>query len=249
MSQRGRLGYHIDRVIPHDCFSGITPKKKDRLILAGFTVNEHGTRTKDTASIELKVKERDSVLSKCQIILDENRDDMVVSPQRETTYLDELPQSLTHNAILDLNTVLRDQPIHDDLVHEAKKFLGIEPFLIEESLRDGNDRNNGVLFAAGERGYYWIQGIKQGRFMVNVIVDTIEWNNFRHLTHQWQFESPTIHATYSLTKGGKHVTRKYQWGPPIDEETAKYPWLLEPLNGPWIMADIIHKYSGKSFYH
>jgi hypothetical protein len=133
------------------------------------------------------------------------------------------------------------------LVHEAKKFLGDEPFLIEETLRDGNDSNNGVLFAAGERGYYWIQGIKKGRFMINVIVDSIEWANLQRFYHQWQNESPIIHVTYQLTKGGKPVTSHYLWKPPIEEETRNYPWLLEPLNGPWILADVMYKYSGKSY--
>ena len=159
------------------------------------------------------------------------------------SHLERLPESLTHNAILDLNTVLRDQPVHDELVHEAKKFLGDSPFLLEESLRDGDDRENGVLLAAGMHGYYWIQGTKNGRFMSNVIVDSIEWTNVRCFAYQWQHVDPIIYSTYSLTKDGKNVTSRYLWSPPID--TDQYTWFHEPLNGPWILADIGHRYSGQ----
>ncbi|MGY5865619.1 MAG: hypothetical protein RTV41_13535 [Candidatus Thorarchaeota archaeon] len=248
MRKKGHSGYNVDRAIPYGCISSFSAKKSDRLIVSGKVLEAHGVQTKETASIELKVRERDSLLNQCLSILDVIRNSRTTPPvQRDFSYLDDLPESLTHNAILDLNTVLRDQPVHDELVHEAKKFLGDEPFLIEDSLREANDRNNGVLFAAGKRGYYWVRGVKQGRFLVNVIVDSVEWDNLQCLTHQWQDENPFIYASYSLTKGGKNITSQYVWKPPINEETNHYPWLIEPLNGPWILADVMYKCSGKSF--
>jgi hypothetical protein len=155
-----------------------------------------------------------------------------------------MPKSLTRNAILDLNTILRDQPNHDSLVHQAKKFLGEEPFLLEESLRDGGDKESGVLLAAGTHGYYWIQGKKRGRFTSNVIVNTIEWDNIRCFTHQWHDESAVIDATYILTEAGNELTMRYQWNPSTNDDTLQYPWLLQQMNGPWILADVAHKCSG-----
>ena len=154
-----------------------------------------------------------------------------------------MPKTLTQNAILDLNTVLRDQPVHNELVHEAKKFLGEEPFLIEESLRDGTDRENGALFAAGARGYYWIQGKKKGRFISNVVVDTVEWDNFRCFAHQWHADVARINATYSLTRGGKQITKGYLWAPSMSDDVIEYPWLLQEQNGPLILTDVWSKYS------
>jgi len=168
-----------------------------------------------------------------------------IPPVRNYSYLEQMPESLTHNAILDLNTILRDQPIHDLLVHEAVKILGSKPFLLEESLRDGTDKDNGVIFAAGKNGYFWIQGRKHGRFMSNVIVDIVEWANIRCFAHRWHNESAIIDATYTLTKDGKETTMAYQWSPSINDDTLQYPWLLQQLNGPWILADIMYKYSGK----
>jgi len=166
-------------------------------------------------------------------------------PVRDYSYLEQMPESLTHDAILDLNTVLRDQPVHDELVHEAVKFLGNEPFLLEESLRDGTDENNGVLFAAGQHGYFWIQGKKNGRFMTNIIVDTIEWDYIKCFAHCWQTEHSSIFATYTLTQDGSESRIQYQWSPLKNENTVQFPWLLQPLNGPWILADVMYKYSGK----
>ena len=57
-----------------------------------------------------------------------------IPPPRNISYLEVLPDSLTHNAILDLNNVLQDKPIHDELFHEATKFLGNDAFILEESL-------------------------------------------------------------------------------------------------------------------
>ncbi len=246
VKKQGQSGYLLDGTVPYDSVLSLTVKKTDRLILSGSNNDEHGVRTKETTSIELKVGDRDATLDQCQRILDEYRTSESSPPtQSDLSYLGDLPDSLTRNAILDLNTVLRDQPVHDELVHEAKKFLGGEPFIIEESLRDGNDRKNGVLFAAGTRGYYLIRGKKQGRFMVDVSVDTVEWDNIHSVVYRWQDVYPIIHVTYSPTKGGKTITSQYFWSPPTINESDSYPWLLQPLNGPWIFADVMYKYSGK----
>jgi len=168
-----------------------------------------------------------------------------IPPVRNYSYLEQMPESLTYNAILDLNTILRDLPVHDQLVREAVKFLGNEPFFLEESLRDGTEKDNGVLFAAGKNGYFWIQGKKQGRFITNVIVDTVEWTNIRCFTHLWHNEGAIIDATYTLTRDGNEITKEYFWSPSNNGDTHAYLWLLQELNGPWILADIIYKYSGK----
>jgi hypothetical protein len=188
-------------------------------------------------------------MSRCFGVLEEIRESEEFSgeipPTRDYSYLERMPESLIRNGILDLNTILRDQPVHDELVQEAAKFLGNKPLILEESLRDGNDKENGVLFAAGTQGFYWIQGKKRGRFMSNVIVDTVEWDNIRCFTHQWQNQDAIISATYSLTKTGKESTVKYLWSPSTNENTFQYPWLLQQMNGPWILADVSYKCSRK----
>ena len=165
------------------------------------------------------------------------------SSQYDHSYLEHMPVSLTRNAILDLNTILRDQPIYDELVHEAEEFLGSEPFILEESLKAGEDAENGVLFAAGTRGYFWIRGKKNDRFMSNVIVDTVEWSNLRSISYRWDSESAIISVNYSSTSDGKEQIAEYQWKPTMNDETLRYPWFLQSMNGPWILADIIRKYS------
>ena len=81
--------------------------------------------------------------------------------------------------------------------------------------------------------------------MTNVIVDTVEWDNLRSFAYQWHHKSPTVHVTYSLTKDGKETTVEYQWSPLVDEDTLQYPWLLEQMNGPWILTDVFQKYSNQ----
>ena len=260
LKEESQTVYQIEKAIPYDCILSFEPKKSDRYEISGIELDRYGNHTSETRIIEVKaprgergenkVENRNhfqSVMSQCSDVVEEiRRSDAFVSdlpPVRDHSYLDQMPESLTCNAILDLNTILRDLPSHNELVHEAVKFLGNEPFLLEESLR-GNDKENGILFAAGTQGYFWIQGMKNGRFMSNVIVDTVEWNNIRCFSHCWQTESNIIFATYALTLGGWESTMEYQWSPLKNENTIQFPWLLQPLNGPWILADVMYKCSG-----
>lgn len=255
--------YRVEKVIPYDCILGFEPKKSDRYEVSGIALDRYGNHTNETKSIEVKaprteggVESKDDVrshfqstMSRCIDVVEEIRNSDTFtrdpSPVRDYSYLEQMPESLTRNAILDLNTILRDQPVHDELVHEALKFLGTKPFLLEESLRDGADNENGVLFTAGKKGYFWIKGKKRGRFISNVIVDTVEWNHIRCFVHRWQNEAANIEATYSLTEDGRDSTVLYQWVPEVNDDTHQFPWLLQQLNGPWILADIMYKYSGK----
>ena len=34
---------------------------------------------------------------------------------------------------------------------------------------------------------------------------------------------------------------------PTNDETLQYPWFLQHMNGPWILADIIRKYTDTTF--
>lgn len=262
LKEQKKSGFHIRCVIPYDCILRIEPKTSDRVEVSGISENREGCLLDDVTSFDVRApkggagenksdlfRHFQSTMKQAVDIVKEIKSSGVISselpPQRDLSYLDKLPASLTRNAILDLNTVLRDRPIHDELVIEASKFLGDEPFLLEESLRDGSDHENGALFAAGTLGYFWIQGRKQGRFMSSVIVDTVEWENFHGLAHQWQHESGVMNAIYSLTKGGRETIVSYLWKPAHDADSMQYPWLLQPHNGPWILADIMYKYSGK----
>lgn len=249
VNEKGPPGSYIEQAIPYDCILSIESKKADRFAISGRVLDRFGRDMDETKTIEIRAPKGEtssqfqSTMNQCSDIVDEIRNSE--PPRLDLSYLDEMPESLTRNAILDLNTVLRDRPAHNELVHEAVKFLGLEPFLLEESLRDGNDRENGILFAAGTHGYYWIQGKKQGRFMSHVVVDTVEWENVRCFVNPWHQEHPTIYATYSLTKDGKETMAEYQWSPLVDENTLQYPWLLQQLNGSWILADVMYKCSGK----
>jgi len=231
----------IEQTIPYDCVVGVKPKTDDRFEMSGKVLDQFGKDTGKTKSIEIRapkgeVNQFQSSMKQVSDIFEDVKDSGTST--LDLSYLAAMPETLTKDAVLDLNTVLRDMPVHDNLVHEAVKFLGDDPFLIEESLRNGNDVENGALFAAGRQGYYWIQGKKQGRFISNVIVDTVEWENFRCFSHQWQRGTATITAIYSLTKDGALVTKEYLWCPMVNEDTRKYPWFLQEFNGPWIMSDI-----------
>jgi len=246
LKQRKQREYTIERAIPYDCIDGFETKKSDRLVVSGTGLDKYGDHTSETESLELRIPQIDSIMDQCMEVMERVRSSASNPPSpRDYSYLEKLPQSLTHNAMLDLNTILRDQPVHNELVYEAAKFLGDEPFLLEESLRDGDDRENGVLFAAGRQGYFWIQGVKSGRFMSNVVVDTVEWENVRYCVYQWRLDKSRFSVTYSKTKGGNNVTTPFLWNPPNNEDTSQYPWLLQQMNGPWIFADIVHRHSGK----
>lgn len=262
LKEESQSEYRVEKSIPYDCILGFEPKKSDRVDVSGITLDQYGCHTHEIGSFEIKAPRTESwesktevrslfqsTMSQCFDVVEEiRRSDAFTNdlpPVRDYSYLEQMPESLTRNAILDLNTILQDQPAHEEMVHEAVKFLGSEPFLLEESLRDGNDKENGILFAAGKQGYYWIQGKKNGRFISNVIVDTVEWNHIRCFALRWQNESENIEATYSLTEDGRESTVQYQWTSTVNEDTLQFPWLLQLLNGPWILADVMYKYSGK----
>jgi hypothetical protein len=258
LKEERRSEYRVEKAIPYDWILAFDQKKPDSVEISGIALDQYGRHTDETSSFEVKAPRGvsgadktevrshfQSMMSRCSDVVEEIKESEETSLVRDYSYLEQMPESLTRNAILDLNTILRDQPVPDELVHEAKKFLGDEPILLEESLRDGNDNENGVLFAAGKNGYYWIQGKIQGRFMTNVTVDTVEWENLRSLVYPWHSGDPTIYATYSLTKDGKETTAEYQWNPSRDDNTLQYPWLLQQLNGPLILSDIVYRCSGK----
>ncbi|MHA1930178.1 MAG: hypothetical protein ACTSV2_16525 [Candidatus Thorarchaeota archaeon] len=123
--------------------------------------------------------------------------------------------------------------------------MGDNAFILEESLRDGHDEKSGILFAAGTQGYIWIRGKKKGRYLEDVLVDKVEWENITCFVHQWQKDEGQIKAVYTLQKGSKELVAPYVWNPKIDDDTRHYRWLLQKLNGPWILADIMYKYNGQ----
>ena len=240
--------YSIEKAIPYSCISGIEQKKIDRFEVSGFVLDQYGRHTRETKFFLVRAPREEkegfqSTLNQCIDVLQEMKNSDSKAAHYDNSYLDSMPESLTRNARLDLNTILRDQPIPDTLVQEAEEFLSTKPFIIEESLRAANDKENGILFAVGKRGYYWIQGMKIGRFMSNVIIDTVEWSNIQSISYRWNDENAIIDVTYSLTSNGKSSTTQYQWSPSANNETIQYPWLLQCMNGPWILADIISKHS------
>jgi len=235
--------YIIEKAIPYSCISSIEQKKKDRFEISCVVLDQSGQHTQEIKPIKVNAASQ-SEMNQCVKIVEEKRNFAEnTTTQYDYSYLEHMPVSLTRNAILDLNTILRDQPIYNELVHEAEEFLGSEPFILEESLRAGDDEENGILLAAGTRGYFWIRGRKNGRFMSNVIVDTIEWSNLRSISYRWDSENAIISVNYSLTSDGKEQIAEYQWKPTTNDETLRYPWFLQPNNGPWILTDIIRKYS------
>ncbi|TFG30122.1 hypothetical protein EU528_08635 [Candidatus Thorarchaeota archaeon] len=254
LKEESPYGYYLARAIPFDSILDFETKKTDCVVISCAVSNQLGNPPDTKQTFEIKAPQGDRGENKSEVrahfqsTMNRAKDYISITTQtRDLTYLTSMPESLTRNAILDLNTILRDQPIHEELVYEAMKFLGNEPFLLEESLRDGEDKENGVLFAAGANGYFWIQGKKDGRFMSNVIVNSVEWNNIRCITHQWDHDIPLINITFSLVQGGKETTVNYQWAPPTNDETLQFPWLLQSMNGPYILEDIVYKYTGKLF--
>lgn len=255
LQEESRDVYRIEKAIPFGCISSIEQKKIDRFEITGTVLDQYGRRRSETRSFTVIApkdapEEFQSTMNRCVNFLEDIRNLDRKPPLNDCVYLDHMPTSLTKNARLDLNTVLRDQPIPDSLVHEAIEFLGAEPFLLEESLKAANDNENGILFAVGKQGYYWIKGKKTGRFMSNVIVDTVEWDNIQSFSYRWDSENAIIDVTYSLTSDGKGLTTQYQWSPSVNSETLQYPWLIQQMNGPWILADIFSKYKreGESFH-
>ncbi|MGY5874988.1 MAG: hypothetical protein RTU30_04515 [Candidatus Thorarchaeota archaeon] len=264
--QDNQRNYRIERVIPYDCVLGFSQMNADRFRATGITLDHNGCyellveRPEPeymTKEFDIKAPRPEKGENKSDVIAHFQTTMSLVSdvlditkssfkeppPYLDYSYMKKLPTSLTNNAILDLNIVLQDMPIHDELYHEAAKFLGSETFLLEESLRDGLQRKNGVLFAAGILGYIWIQGEKEGRYMANVLVDKVEWDNIRCFAHRWQTEDNIIEATYSLQKDTTELSVSYIWRPTANQDTPQ--WLSQELNGPWLLADVMYKYSGK----
>ena len=244
---RRQLGHLIERSVLIEHILDIEQTKTDRFRIYARVVDHYGKDIGTIESFEVRApKGADfsdffSAMNRFPDIVEELSSS---GPQQlDLSYLEKLPKRLTKDAVLDLNTILRDQPQHNELVPEARKFLGDKPFILEDCLRDGTDRENGFLFAAGKNGYYWIQGKKQGRFMTNVIVDTVEWDNFLCFVHQWNSTNANIFATYSLIKGGRQTIREYLWAPPTSDDVIEYPWLLQERNGPLILTDVWRKYS------
>lgn len=255
------MGYEIGHVVPYDCLVGFKQVKPDRKDLLGVALDQYGCHLPERRSLALRapivkrgenktdVKKRfQSAVDRCSQAAGEIKLTQSIAseapPPRSYSYLSDLPSSLTYNALLDLNAVLEDWPVYNELHQKTQKYLGDNPFLLEESLRDGSDKESGALFAAGHSGYIWVRGKKKGRFIKGVLADSVDWRNVRCFAYRWQNDRGIIDATYCLTKDGKESTVQYLWNPPFKGDVPKYPWLLQPLNGPWILADVAYKYSG-----
>lgn len=271
LKEEKELQFSIVRIIPYDCILNAFQVKPKRYRITGIQLDQFGWYDVDISEKETKYltvefdihapksktgesKEEikgqfHSAMKQISEVLEfqkkTDRDTRALPPVRDYSYLDNIPESLTHNAILDLNNILQDMPIHDALYHDAMKFLGSEAFLLEESLRDANDIDNGFLFAAGNHGYIWIQGKKNGRHIENVLVDKIEWDNIKCAVHRWQAKDSRFDLVYTLQKEGTELTHHYKWNLTPNQDVLEHPWLLQQLNGPWILADIMYKYFGK----
>jgi len=270
LKEEKELEFSLERVIPYDCVLNLVQEKDERYKISGITLDQFGCyNVDDTDEINYQIKEFDISAHKAEKGENKNEvnehfhssmkqitDDLEILQRtygdtrelplvRDYSYLDKLPESLTRNAILDLNNVLQDMPIHDRLYHEASKFLGNGAFLLEESLRDGNNIDNGFLFAAGKQGYIWIQGKKNGRHIANVLVDKIEWDNIKCAIQRWQGKDSKFDVVYTLQAKGRELTHHYKWSLTANQDVLEHPWLMQQLNGPWILADIMYKYSGR----
>ncbi len=257
----GILSYTITRSIPYDCISGINRKRDSEIDIIAKPVDIDGNLGGEgEIRISLKAPRHENIRSKEEaytlfqsnitnlmdrlVEIQEIEKAKSTPKKRNYSYLDNLPNNLTKDAVLDLNAILQDKPYPDELYHEAAKFLGRRPFLIEESLRDCDDMDNGILFAAGEKGCIWVRGIKRGRFMKNVLVETIGWENIGCLVHQWQHPNDTMNFIYVLQQQGAEKYLCTSWNPTIYEDVMTFPWLIQSSNGPWIIADLMNRYSG-----
>ncbi len=256
-----RKQYQIERAIPLDCVLECSIQREDKARVSAITLDKFGCHEfnddQQLKSIELEIRaprpDRGedkkevidrfySTIRQLPNVLDQTNKKTTKHPSPlDYSYLENMPRCLTYDTILDLNTVLQDMPIHDELYHEAVKFLGVQAFLATESLKDGTQRENGVLFAAGNQGYIWIRGVKKGRFMTNVLVDKVEWEHIRCFAHRWQSNDSKILATYSLQKDTTELSASYVWSPLPGQDI--FQWVWQELNGPWILADLMYKYS------
>jgi len=245
----------IVSAIPYDCLKNVSIQKERFVAFNALLLDEKGVITKQSRELRFNIpktkiaEDKSSILERYRTIAEsilqsikDIQDSMNIATHN-LSYLSDLPKILTQNAILDLNTVLQDQPIPDYLYHEAVKFLGDDAFLLEESLRDGENPEDGILFAAGVKGYILIRGKKSGRFMTDVLIDKVEWANIKALVYHWQNENSIMHMNYALQKGHRMKTVSYIWNPPCTKMNSSYRWLCEKNNGPWILADLMFKYS------
>jgi hypothetical protein len=236
-----KSGYQVTKSVP---FEAVTSPES---LVRTFGIKE--PRRTSGESREAVKNYLELTLSQCIDIVEELRDPEkkgVELTSRTFSYLGNFPQCLTQDALLDLNTVLEDQPVDHRLVTRALNFLGTDTVLIEETLRDADDKENGILFAAGQRGFFWVRGQKHDCFLTNVVVDTVEWNNIQFFGQRWADGLPLIIVTYSHTSKGKSITTEYQWNPPLNDETLRAPWFVQPANGPFIFEDIVYKYTGRT---
>ncbi|MBD3408302.1 MAG: hypothetical protein GF411_19420 [Candidatus Lokiarchaeota archaeon] len=249
--------YTISQAIPLECVSEISEKKKDKVKVS---CKKHSKSNTTFEEIEMKApkakrgEDKDAVRKQFEDSMKHFQESvnniLHQTPEtllnRDLSYLHHLPDSLTRNAVLDLNIILQDQPIYDSLYYEGLKYLGPKPFLIEETVRIAEERENGVLFAAGKQGFIMIQGRKDGRFISDVLVDKIEWRNISSLSYEWQNEG-VFEVAYSLQQGAKEKLVRYVWSPTVNEDVREYHWLWQCLNGPWIIEDIFAAYSDGKF--
>jgi hypothetical protein len=239
--EQGKKGYNVSKSVPFDAITGY-----DSLMRTFEIIEPRRISGESKANVREYLE---STLSRCVEVIDELRDPEKVRAgltSRTLSYLGDFPKCLTQDALLDLNTVIEDQPIDDNLVARASNFLGTDPIFIEETLRDSEHKESGILLAAGKKGFFWVRGQKQGRFLTNVVVDTVEWSNIQVLESWWKNDSCLIVVTYSLVEGGKPITMEYQWVPPINDETLRVPWFIQSSNGPYIFEDIMYKYTGRT---
>ena len=238
-------GYLIRQTMPLDSFNGIESIGSDGARINGANHPAMEVRASKRVKGEGKLDAKHR-LHKAMMQIPETLAQLHTEPRiaPKTEYLDSIFEALTNNGILDLNTVLKDHPDNEALHHEPAQFLGEGYFVVEQCLRDGDNPENGVLFAAGLKGYYWIQGRKHGRFLQDVSVQQVEWDLITSVT---QDAEGIIQLVYRLHEDGRELQQSFQWAPPMSESTIQLPWVSQKLNGLMILKDIISRYTGKVF--
>ena len=255
--KKEKTGYKIQNAVPIDLLTGSELEKKDTLKIEFHKIYESGILAAkfsksrlDFRLADIKLKRPDnSDESAFYFTMDEFnsvfREILGSSPftdgvfkGRDYSYLQSIPETVTRDGILHLNTILTDRPDENELYGKAKDAFGENPYILINTMELDF---RGYLFVVGTKAMMFLSGNYSHGSVSKMNLVAFEPPQILNISSDWTKKNPkNFHISKPVQEFDKVKVKefKFTWNPPKADDVARVPWFCEPANAVWIIADM-----------
>ncbi|MHA1906098.1 MAG: hypothetical protein ACW98Y_02300 [Candidatus Thorarchaeota archaeon] len=252
-----KKGYKISNVVPIDLVISCEHQKKDTWAIEFHKINDDGilkAKEKkgevqfDIADFKIKHPENtdevsySSIMNEFNVVLKETLESSPFSDGtfqgRDYSYLEGIPDSVTRDGILHVNTILTDRPDEDALYGKAKSAFGDNPYILLRTLEYEFRR---YLLVVGSKASMYVHGNYSYGSVSKMSIISLEPPQILNISSDWTKTNPnSFHISKPVQEYGEVKVKKFEfkWKPPEDDDVARVPWFNEPANAVWIIADM-----------